>query len=93
MEPDNYKYKYIPKPLVTLQKVNFWRPNETNGVFSNFYEAPIELKGKIWKTNEHYFQAQKFSGTEKEEFIRNLNTPSESFKVGRASDNNFPLRS
>lgn len=30
---------------------------------SNFYPSPFKLNGHIYKTNEHYFQSQKFVGT------------------------------
>ncbi|KAL4493648.1 hypothetical protein ABPG72_004141 [Tetrahymena utriculariae] len=72
--------------------IYFYREYEHNGIFSNFYASPITLKEKQWPTTEHYFQAQKFSGTEKEELIRLASTPNESFKLGRQTDDEYPLR-
>ncbi len=40
------------------------------GAFSNFAAYGFELDGRYWKTSEHYFQAQKFAGTEHEEQAR-----------------------
>ena len=34
------------------------------GCFSNFAHYGFELDGKWWMTSEHYFQAQKFYGTQ-----------------------------
>lgn len=51
--------------------------------FSNFSNHTIELDGHIWKTVEHYFQAQKFIGTPYYDLIRNLETPKEAAYEGR----------
>ena len=51
--------------------------------FSNFSNHSIELDGHVWKTVEHYFQAQKFIGTPYYDLIRNLETPKEAAYEGR----------
>jgi N-glycosidase YbiA len=48
------------------------------------------LSGKSWPTSEHYFQAQKFAGTEREEEIRFANSPSTAARLGRSRSR--PLR-
>ena len=53
-----------------LEKILFYSVNEAYGEFSNFALFPIKLKGKIWQTTEHYFQAQKFDKKEYQEQIR-----------------------
>ncbi len=68
----------------------FYRQNDPYGEFSNFSAYPFKLKGKVWPTSEHYFQAQKFAGTEHEETVRNSKTPSMSAKLGRSRS--LPLR-
>jgi N-glycosidase YbiA len=68
----------------------FYRQNDPYGEFSNFSAHPFKLKGKVWPTSEHYFQAQKFAGTEHEETVRNAKTPSMSAKLGRSRS--LPLR-
>ena len=45
---------------------------------------------KWWMTSEHYFQAQKFYGTEYVEIIRLLDNPMKAAKMGR--NRNLPLR-
>ena len=60
-----------------MQKILFYRANEVPyGVLGNFdTKHPITLKGKSWKSTEHYFQAQKFVGTEHEEKVRLTEKP------------------
>jgi ribA/ribD-fused uncharacterized protein len=71
--------------------IEFYHQNKPYGFFSNFAPYPINLKGKIWATSEHYFQAQKFLGTVYEEEIRQAKTPGEAARLGR--DRTKPLRS
>lgn len=72
-------------------KIEFYRIKEPYGFFSNFSRHPIILKEKSWPTTEHYYQAQKFAGTEYEEVVRNCETPTLAAKMGR--DTSLPLRS
>ena len=48
----------------------FYRRRDAFGWLSNFSRHPIEMKGRVWPTVEHYYQAQKFAGSEHEELIR-----------------------
>ena len=73
-----------------MNQIPFYRQNDPYGKFSNFSAHPFKLKGKVWPTSEHYFQAQKFAGTEHEETVRNAKTPSMSAKLGRSRS--LPLR-
>lgn len=72
------------------QIINFYLITDKYGCFSNFSRHHIYLKDKIWKTSEHYFQAQKFAGTEFEEKVRLAPTPKEAANLGR--NRKFPLR-
>lgn len=60
------------------------------GCFSNFSPHGFKLDGFWWATSEHYFQAQKFAGTEHVEVIRLASTPAEAAKMGRSRER--PLR-
>lgn len=60
------------------------------GCFSNFSPHGFEVSGLWWGTSEHYFQAQKFIGTEHVEAIRLAKTPADAARMGR--DRNRPLR-
>ena len=70
--------------------IYFYRVSDKYGCFSNFSHYDFELDGKIWATSEHYFQAQKFCGTEYEERIRLHKNPMEAARMGR--NRNLPLR-
>lgn len=73
-----------------MNQILFYRQNDPYGEFSNFSAHPFELKGKVWPTSEHYFQAQKFAGTEHEESIRQAKTPAIAAQIGRRRS--LPLR-
>lgn len=70
--------------------IKFYRSRDPYGQFTNFSRHPVELDGKIWPTSEHYFQAQKFAGTEHEEQVRLCKSPREAADMGRRRD--LPLR-
>ena len=73
-----------------MRVIRFYKVSEEYGYFSNFAAYPIELDGKVWPTSEHYFQAQKFAGTEFEEAIRRVKSPMIAARMGR--DRGKPLR-
>lgn len=70
--------------------IRFYRIQEPYGEFSNFSPHPVRLKDLIWPTTEHYFQAQKFPGTEHEEQIRLTASPMIAARLGRIRSK--PLR-
>jgi len=63
--------------------INFYSVNAPYGQFSNFALYPIKIKGKIWPSSEHYFQAQKFAGRAHEEAIRKASSPMKAAEMGR----------
>lgn len=66
------------------QAIRFYSTREEYGSFSNFYAAPFVLDGRRWRTSEHYFQAQKFAGTPREEEIRQATSPAVAARMGRS---------
>lgn len=70
--------------------VHFYSASGEYGGFSDFSRHAITLKGARWRTTEHFFQAQKFAGTEHEEQVRMAKTPGEAARMGR--DRKRPLR-
>jgi N-glycosidase YbiA len=70
--------------------INFYSTTGEYGAFSNFSRHAVFLKGKRWPTAEHYFQAQKFAGTEHEEEVRLCKKPGEAASLGRSRK--LPLR-
>jgi ribA/ribD-fused uncharacterized protein len=73
-----------------LNKILFYRVGEPFGEFSNFSPHAFKLKGRLWPTSEHYFQAQKFAGTEHEEEVRQAKSPMVAAHMGRSRKR--PLR-
>lgn len=73
-----------------MKQIRFYRVKEPYGEFSNFSPHPVELNGRIWPTCEHYFQAQKFAGTEHEEAVRQAKSPMIAARMGRSRQR--PLR-
>ncbi len=64
--------------------------DEPYGCFSNFSRHGVEMDGLWWPTTEHYFQAQKFPGTEHVEAIRQAKSPKIAAGMGRSRQR--PLR-
>jgi ribA/ribD-fused uncharacterized protein len=74
----------------TRAVIRFYSTKDEYGCFSNFARSPIRLKGKNWPTAEHYFQAQKFAGTEYEQAVRQAQSPMIAARLGRSRKQ--PLR-
>jgi len=60
------------------------------GGFSNFSRHGFTIEGVYWPTSEHYFQGQKFAGTEHEETVRLARAPKIAADMGR--ERSRPLR-
>jgi ribA/ribD-fused uncharacterized protein len=73
-----------------MKIINFYRVSDEFGEFSNFAPFPIKVDGKKWPTSEHFFQGQKFAGTEYEESIRRVDSPMVAARMGRTRKE--PLR-
>jgi hypothetical protein len=73
-----------------MNQILFYRITDPYGEFSNFSPHPFALKSKQWQTTEHYFQAQKFAGTEHEEVVRQAKSPMIAARMGRSRER--PLR-
>jgi ribA/ribD-fused uncharacterized protein len=70
--------------------IYFYTTIDQYGCFSNFSRHGFELDGQYWPTAEHYFQAQKFPGTEYQRRIARARTPKEAAQLGR--DRSVALR-
>jgi N-glycosidase YbiA len=77
----------MPEPAATIY---FYGTSEEYGFLSNFSRHPIQLHGHTWPTCEHYFQAQKFPGSEHEGAILRASSPTIAARMGRSRDR--PLR-
>ena len=67
--------------------IKFYKVNEPYGFLSNFAPYPIFIDNKLWKTVEHYFQANKFDDETIRLKINELNSPMEAANEGRNRKN------
>lgn len=70
---------------MTPPVIKFYSTADEFGEFSNFAPFPIRLKNRTWPTTEHYFQAQKFAGTDDPhaDAIRKAGSPMIAARMGR----------
>lgn len=94
--PDGFIYgftdmRFHPLSHPAEKRILFYSPHEENAYLSNWYPASLFLKGKIWPSSEHYYQAQKVAGTPFEEQIRRMESPRLTFEFTRRPE--APVRS
>jgi ribA/ribD-fused uncharacterized protein len=70
--------------------IYFYSNSDEYAYLSNFSAHGFELDGQYWPTVEHYFQAQKFPGTEYADKIRQVKSPKQAKTLGRSRE--WPLR-
>lgn len=73
-------------------KIKFWKTQEPYGEFSNFYPSPMIINGKSYATVEHYYQSQKFKGTEFEEIVRTQSTARKAKNITKTEEAKFFFR-
>lgn len=66
-----------------MEAIKFYSTVDDYGEFSNFADFPIRVKGEVWPTSEHYFQAQKFEDASYRKKIRKAKTPMIAARLGR----------
>jgi len=71
--------------------ISFYVPTDEYGFLCNFSSHGFTLANRYWPTVEHYFQSQKFAGTDHEKRIGVSHTPREAKNLGQTR--NLPLRS
>jgi ribA/ribD-fused uncharacterized protein len=71
--------------------VRFYNTKGPYGCLSNFSRHGFQIGGAYWPTVEHYFQAQKFAGTERALLIHKAATPRQAKDLGH--DRSVSLRS
>lgn len=52
------------------EPIKFYEKESPYYYFTNFYHSPFEVNGKIYPTNEHFFQSKKFEGDPFEKEVR-----------------------
>ena len=73
-----------------MKEIKFYKVNDDYGFMSNFAPYPFSDGSKIWRTSEHYFQAQKFLVPQIQEKIRQIASPMDAALERRNRQN--PLR-
>lgn len=63
--------------------IGFYSPRAAWGFLSNFSDHGFHVDGVWFPTNEHFYQAHKFVGTEHFDIIRNALTPKQAAIAGR----------
>ena len=63
--------------------ISFYVPSDEYGFLCNFSAHGFTLDDHYWPTVEHYFQAQKFAGSDHEERIRVSRSPKEAKNLGQ----------
>jgi len=66
-----------------MTDILFYSRDDEYGWLSNFERAPQVLDGKMYPTNEHYYQSQKTADPALSEWIRNAPTPYAAMMAGR----------
>lgn len=92
IRPENKDYLYSKNlkldhslPLDTIMNetsaIHFYHSDQVWGELSNFSPHPIFLKNIIWQTVEHYYQAQKFRGSNLENKIHSADSPMQAKEI------------
>ncbi len=79
--------------MLMQDSISFFSKNDPYYELSNFAPYGFEESGVYWPTVEHYYQAQKFEGSEYgsyRERIRQAGSPKQAKELGHAR--NYPLR-
>jgi hypothetical protein len=65
--------------------IYFVKEREEYAFMSNFFPASFKLGGNVWLTSEHYYQANKFLGTNEIIFdkIKYANTPGKAKRIAK----------
>lgn len=65
-------------------RIGFYSRGTAHGFLSNFERASQVVDGVRYKSNEHYYQAQKALGTAEKGWITNAPSPWAAMRAGRA---------
>lgn len=75
-----------------MKKIIFCKLDQPYGEFSNFYRSFMVIDRKIYLTNEHYYQSQKFVGNKFEEIVRIQSSPMKAKRIARSIEAEKYLR-
>ena len=66
-----------------VERIGFYSRDEKYGWLSNFHRCEMMVDGRIYPTNEHYYQSRKANSFEVAEWIRLAPNPYLAMKAGR----------
>lgn len=100
IRPENKAYLYsknlklnhsLPLNKITNENsaIRFYHSDQVWGEFSNFSAHSIFLKNIIWQTVEHYYQAQKFSGSNLEVEIHSADSPMQAKEIAHLNKEKY----
>lgn len=75
-----------------MKEILFYSRDETYGWLSNFHRSPQVVDGKVYPTNEHYYQSQKAKDKLTSEWIASAPIPFLAMKAGRVLRRRKSLR-
>ncbi len=67
-----------------MNEIRFYCEADENGYLSNYWPVDILIDGKIWRSTEHYYQAQKTIDPAFMEKIRQAPTSDDAKKLGNS---------
>lgn len=73
----------IPADALFIQR------SDNSQLLGTYVDYGFELEDKFWPTAEHYYQSKKFSDQDKQEVVRNADSPKKARALGRKRDRSF----
>ncbi len=85
--PEEKKDEPAKEPEPALEEIHFsLAPKGEFSFLSPYFDSPFTVRGKLYKTVQYYYQAQKFIGEEYREFhekVANAANPAEAKKISQ----------
>lgn len=79
----------LPLEKMSNGQIEFYHSDQPWGEFSNFSQHAVYLQGKIWRTTEHFYQAQKFTDPALQERIRTSASPMLAKEIASQIDSKY----
>jgi len=81
-KPEEKEEEKKPENLEEKKEIKFhFEPLNEYSYLCAYFEAPFTVRGKLYKTIQHYYQAQKFIGEEYKEFAEKIINSKNAFEA------------